>query len=87
MVDGESADADFRVELVQMGETGWVFPAADSTALREKLALALQTLAEPPARARILAAVAARIAGYTYAQTSAGLLSALSTLPARSART
>jgi glycosyltransferase involved in cell wall biosynthesis len=71
-------------DLVTDGESGWVFPADDSTGLREKLAQALQTLADPPARARVLAAVAARIAGYTYAQTSAGLLSALATLPARS---
>lgn len=73
-------------DLVTDGETGWVFPADDTAAIREKLALALQTLTDPPARARILAAVAARIATYTYAQTTTGLLSALASLPARSAR-
>ena len=71
-------------DLVTDGETGWVFPADDFAALSQKLALALQTLADPPTRARVLAAVARRIAGYTYYQTSAGLLSALATLPARS---
>ena len=68
-------------DLVTDGETGWVFPADDPTALRGKLAVALDVLASPPARERILTAVAARIAGYTYAQTTAGLLDALASLP------
>jgi glycosyltransferase involved in cell wall biosynthesis len=67
-------------DLVTDGETGWVFAAETPGALREKLALALAALADPAARARLQAAVAARIAGYTYAQTTAGLLAALGRL-------
>lgn len=69
-------------DLVTEGETGWVFPAEDSPALAATLGRALGTLADPAARARLRAAVAARIALYTYAQTTAGLLSALAALPA-----
>ncbi len=68
-------------DLVTDGETGWVFPASDPSALAPKLALSLATLSEPVARERIRRAVAARISGYTYAQTTAGLLAALSALP------
>jgi glycosyltransferase involved in cell wall biosynthesis len=68
-------------DLVTHGETGWVFSATDSTALAATLALALATLADPVARARVRAAVAARIAGYTYTQTTNGLLTALASLP------
>ena len=64
-------------DLVTDGETGWVFRAGDSSSLREKLAAALAALRDLPTRARIRANVAARIAGYTYAQTTAGLLAAL----------
>jgi glycosyltransferase involved in cell wall biosynthesis len=64
-------------DLVTDGETGWVFAAETPGALQEKLATALAALADPAARARVHAAVAARIAGYTYAQTTAGLLAAL----------
>ena len=67
-------------DLVTDGETGWVFPAAAPAALRQKLAHALATLADPPARARLRAATATRIAAYTYAQTTTGLLAALATL-------
>jgi glycosyltransferase involved in cell wall biosynthesis len=70
-------------DLVIEGETGWVFPATDAPALREKLSLALSTLADPKAAARIRANVAARIAGYTYTQTTAGLLAALDSIPVR----
>jgi len=68
-------------DLVTHGETGWVFSAEDSAALATTLAVALATLADPVARARVRAAVAARIAGYTYTQTTNGLLSALASLP------
>jgi glycosyltransferase involved in cell wall biosynthesis len=64
-------------DLVTDGETGWVFDAADPTALRTKLSAALAALADPVTRARVRADVAARIGGYTYAQTSTGLSDAL----------
>jgi glycosyltransferase involved in cell wall biosynthesis len=70
-------------DLVSDGETGWVFPAASATGLSEKLSEALHALAETRVAARIHAAVAARISGYTYAQTTAGLLAALDSIPAR----
>jgi glycosyltransferase involved in cell wall biosynthesis len=69
-------------DLVTDGETGWVFAAMQPSQLQEKLATALATLAEPIARDRIRAAVATRIANYTYAQTTAGLLAALGSIPA-----
>ena len=72
------------VPPVGLESTGWVFPADTPGALPEKLAHALATLADPATRTRLRAAIAARIAGYTYAQTTAGLLAALSTIPARS---
>lgn len=68
-------------DLITDGETGWVFRAREPAHLREKLAAALATLARPSARASLRSAVLARIAGYTYAQTSAGLLEALASLP------
>ncbi len=68
-------------DLVTEGETGWVFPASDPSALAAKLTLALATLADPVDRERIRRSVTARISGYTYAQTTAGLLAALSVLP------
>ena len=68
-------------DLVTDGETGWVFSATDPAALREKLATALAALADPATRDRIRANVAARIAGYTYAQTTAGLLASLPPRP------
>ena len=67
-------------DLVTDGETGWVFRATDPAHLREKLSVALATLARPGEREKLRAAVAARIAGYTYAQTTAGLLAALASL-------
>jgi glycosyltransferase involved in cell wall biosynthesis len=74
-------------DLVTDGETGWVFPSEDATALAAKLGVAMATLADPDAKARILAAVKTRIARYTYGQTTAGLISALATLPAPRAGT
>jgi glycosyltransferase involved in cell wall biosynthesis len=68
-------------DLVTEGETGWVFRAEAPATLKEKLLLALQTLADPKNRARIREQIATRIAGYTYAQTSAGLLAALASIP------
>ena len=71
-------------DLVTDGETGWVFSAADPNALKEKLSAALIALRDESTRERIRAQVTARIAGYTYAQTTAGLLAALDSIPVRS---
>lgn len=68
-------------DLVADGETGWVFRADQPATLKEKLAAALSVLAVPAERTRIRENVATRIAGYTYAQTTAGLLAALASLP------
>jgi len=65
-------------DLVTDGETGWVFRAADPAHLRAKLAAALSADLRP-----FQAAGAARIAGYTYAQATAGLLAALNSLSKR----
>lgn len=65
-------------DLVTDGETGWVFRACEPEDLRKKLSEALA--ADLPAfRPR----VAARIAGYSYAQATSGLLAALASLPPR----
>jgi glycosyltransferase involved in cell wall biosynthesis len=66
-------------DLVTDGETGWVFNANAPASLREKLSIALAALARDPAPIR--AAVTERIAHYTYAQTTTGLLAALNSLP------
>lgn len=68
-------------DLVTPGETGWVFRAGDPFDLQEKLGSALAELAEPGAADRIRRRVAARVSGYTYVQTTAGLLAALDSLP------
>lgn len=70
-------------DLVLPGETGWVFPAGDSAALARVLHEALTTPAEQTARLK--RNIAARIAGYTYEQTSQGLLQALARLGSRRA--
>jgi glycosyltransferase involved in cell wall biosynthesis len=63
-------------DLVTDGETGWVFRADDPAHLQAKLAEALAAdLATMKPRA------AARIASYTYAATTQGLLQALEHLP------
>jgi len=59
-------------DLVIDGETGWVFRAEDRTHLREQLGTALTSNL-----AAFRPRVAARIAGYTYEQTTAGLLRAI----------
>jgi len=59
-------------DLVEDGVTGWVFRADDAADLRGKLSAALTgDLADFPGR------IAARIAGYGYAQATAGLLAAV----------
>jgi len=67
-------------DLVTDGETGWVFRATDTADLTAKLSAALQAVASPVRREQFRCAVRARIAGYTYTQTTAGLLSALASL-------
>ncbi len=67
-------------DLVTDNETGWVFRANDPDHLRERLAAALRADLAP-----FRQNVASRIAGYTYPQTTAGLLAALNwLLPSRS---
>ena len=63
-------------DLVTDVETGWVFRADDPNELRAKLAAALTVDLAP-----FQSHVAARIARYGYAQTTAGLLDALGSLP------
>ncbi len=63
-------------DLVTDGDTGWVFRADDPAQLREKLSAALTT-----DLSGFTDRVAQRIAGYTYAQTTTGLLAALASLP------
>ncbi|OQB96292.1 MAG: Alpha-D-kanosaminyltransferase [Verrucomicrobia bacterium ADurb.Bin122] len=67
-------------DLVTDGVTGWVFPSEDAAAFRAKLAQALSTDIDP-----MRPTIAQRITGYTYEQTTAGLLAALASLaPKRS---
>jgi glycosyltransferase involved in cell wall biosynthesis len=66
-----------QLDLVAPGVTGWVFPADEPGALRAALHQALSDVGTPEIRARFRAAVLARIGEYTFAQTTAGLLSAL----------
>lgn len=67
-------------DLVSHGETGWVFAADDPAALAKGLASALSDLAVTETRDRIRRAVLDRIAGYTYARTTAGLLDTINAL-------
>jgi glycosyltransferase involved in cell wall biosynthesis len=62
-------------DLVTDGDTGWVFRADDPAHLRAKLDEALGALRRDAAGFRNR--VGARIAGYTYAQSTEGLLRAL----------
>ena len=59
-------------DLVTEGETGWVFRAGDPAHLRAQLATALAA-----DRTALQPRIAARIAGYTYARATSGLLVAL----------
>ncbi len=66
-------------DLVQPGETGWVFAAEDPAALAATLRAALRTPPEEMLRlGRNALATASR---YTYRQTTDGLLAALASLP------
>jgi len=66
-------------DLVQAGETGWVFPADEAGALARTLREALRTPATD--LPRLSRNARATIAGYSYRQTSDGLLAALASLP------
>jgi len=68
-------------DLVQPGETGWVFAAENQEALVATLRTALRTSAEELQRLRRNALTT--IARYTYQQTSDGLLQALASLRPR----
>jgi glycosyltransferase involved in cell wall biosynthesis len=72
-----------QADLVTEGETGWVFQVGEPDGLAQALGRALRDLGTPGRRAEIRAAVARRIAGYTYAQTTQGLLAALESLAGR----
>lgn len=64
-------------DLVTDGETGWVTDAGNVAALQATLARALDDVTTGESRERLRTSVTARISGYTYAQTSAGLRAAL----------
>ncbi len=68
-------------DLVEPGETGWVFDAARPGALGEALAAALADAGSPARIGRIRMGVERRIGAYTYEKTTAGLLAALAALP------
>ena len=68
-------------DLVTPGETGWVFDADDPRALARTLSLALAELGSAQRREQIGRAIRHRIAGYTYAKTTDGLLAALAASP------
>jgi glycosyltransferase involved in cell wall biosynthesis len=72
-----------QADLVTDGETGWVFRVGEPDGLAQALGRALGDLGTPGRRAEIRAAVGRRIAGYTYAQTTQGLLGALKSLGGR----
>ncbi len=67
-------------DLVLPGKTGWVFPADNLPALAATLRTALRTT--PEEMQRFSQAAIETMKGYTYQQTSAGLLQALGSLPA-----
>jgi len=67
-------------DLVTDGETGWVFSVDAPEGLRKKLGTAMAAVATGAGRERFRAAALERIAGYSYAQTTAGLMAALASL-------
>ena len=73
-----------QLDLVTDGDTGWVFRAGDPAHLRQRLDEALAATRSDSAGFKVR--VAARIARYTYTQTTAGLLQALQAAPSRCAR-
>jgi glycosyltransferase involved in cell wall biosynthesis len=69
-------------DLVTQGETGWVFESDDAAALEWTLSGALQEIRSPERAEEIRRAAEGRISGYTYSQTTDGLLEALAGLDA-----
>jgi glycosyltransferase involved in cell wall biosynthesis len=67
-------------DLVTHRETGWVFESGDPTALERTLSEALKEIGSPSRKEEIRKAVEGRISGYTYSQTTDGLLKALAGL-------
>jgi len=64
-------------DLVTHAETGWVFDSTDPRALGRALSGALAELRSAQRREEVRRGVEHRIAGYTYAKTTEGLLAAL----------
>lgn len=73
-----------QLDLVIHRETGWVFESGDPAALERTLSGALDEIGSPTRKAEIRKAVEERIAGYTYQQTTNGLLKAVAGLGAGS---
>lgn len=67
-------------DLVTSGETGWVFDSGDPQAMARTLSAAFAELGSAQRREQILRGIRHRIAGYTYAKTTDGLLAALAAL-------
>jgi hypothetical protein len=67
-------------DLVTHRETGWVFESGDPTALERTLCEALREIGPPSRKEEMRRAVEGRISGYTYAQTTDGLLQAIAGL-------
>jgi len=70
-------------DLVTDGQTGWVFRADDPGTLQDKLGVAMAAVADDAGREKLRAAVLGRISGYTYEQTTNGLLAAIGSLGAQ----
>jgi glycosyltransferase involved in cell wall biosynthesis len=68
-------------DLLVSGETGWLFPAGDETALARVLREALSLPREKIAA--LGRAAAARVAGFNHEAATAGLLAAIDGLPTR----
>jgi len=68
-------------DLVTQGETGWVFESEDPRALAGALTGALADLGSAQRREQVQRAIRHRMAGYTYAKTTDGLLAALAASP------
>ena len=67
-------------DLVQPGETGWIFPAGDTGALADVLVHAISM--DGSLRAKMGAAARRRVSAYSYEAATAGLLRAVSGLVA-----
>jgi glycosyltransferase involved in cell wall biosynthesis len=79
-----SEEVGCQRDLVADGETGWVFKSNGSTALEDTLTRALEDVGASARRQEIRRNVERRILGYTYAQTTSGLLNALAALTRQS---